>query len=142
MRPSKRLGDDAINLAITWGTLKTLSSGSSFSISGEDSPAKPGDTLAFFEEALAFLGSAIVKSSTADDPRQLQLQNPVGWLRPGLKALNLNRIPSGFYMSGVTVRNKIGRGILIGGFHGLIQNSTFQSVTMSGILFHFSSFWS
>jgi len=136
------LGDDAINLGVVWGTLTTVSSGSSFSMTGEDSPAKPGDTLAFFDEALAFLGSAVVRSCSGEGPRNIQLQNAVSWLRPGLKALNVNHIPSGFYISGVAVRNKIGRGMLIGGFHGVVQNSTFQSVTMSGILFHFSSYWS
>jgi hypothetical protein len=136
------LGDDAINMAEVWDTLTTVPSSSSFSMTGGDSPAKPGDTLAFFDEALAFIGSARVQSSTGDGPRKIQLQNGVGWLRPGLKAIDMSHIPSHFYISGVTVRNKIGRGILIGGLHGLIQNSTFDSVTMTGILFHFSSYWS
>jgi hypothetical protein len=136
------LGDDAINMAEIWDTLTTVSSANSFAMAGADSPAKLGDTLAFFDEALAFVGSAPVKSSSGDGPRKIQLQNAVGWLRPGLKAINMSHIPSGFYISGATVRKKIGRGILIGGFHGVIQDSTFESVTMTGILFHFSSYWS
>jgi hypothetical protein len=31
---------------------------------------------------------------------------------------------------------------LIGGLRGVLQDSTFDSVTMTGILFHFSSYWS
>jgi hypothetical protein len=111
-------------------------------MAGADSPAKAGDTLAFFDESLAFVGSARVQSSSGDGPRKIQLQNTVAWLRPGLKALNMSHVPSGFYISGVTVRKKIGRAILIGGLHGLIQDSTFDSVTMTGVLFHFSSYWS
>jgi hypothetical protein len=136
------LGDDAINMAVVWDTLTAATSPSTFSMAGADSPAKAGDTLAFFDESLAFIGSARVQSSSGDGPRKIQLQNTVAWLRPGLKALNMSHVPSGFYISGVTVRKKIGRAILIGGLHGLIQDSTFDSVTMTGVLFHFSSYWS
>lgn len=136
------LGDDAINMGVVWDTLTTVASPTSFSMTGSDSAAKAGETLAFFDEGLAFLGSARVQSSTGDGPRKIQLQNGVNWLRPGIKAIDMSHVPSHFYISGVTVRNKIGRGILIGGLHGLIQNSTFDSVTMTGILFHFSSYWS
>jgi hypothetical protein len=136
------LGDDAINMAVVWDSLTAVSSTSSFSMTGADSPAKEGDTLAFFDESLGFIGSARVKSSIGDGPRKIQLQNGASWVRPDLKAINMSHIPSGFYISGVTVRKKIGRGILIGGLHGLIQDSTFESVTMTGILFHFSSYWS
>jgi hypothetical protein len=136
------LGDDAINMAVVWDTLTAVGSPSSFSMAGADSPAKEGDTLAFFDEALAFLGSGRVKSSSGEGPRKIQLQNGVSWLRSGIKAINMSHIPSGFYISGVTVRNKIGRGFLIGGLHGLIQDSTFDNLTMTGILFHFSSYWS
>jgi len=136
------MGDDAINMAEVWDTLTTVNSASSFSMTGADSPAKEGQTLAFFDEALAFIGSARVQSSSGDGPRKIQLQSGVGWLRPGLKAINMSHIPSGFYISGATVRKKIGRAFLIGGLHGVIQDSTFDSVTMTGILFHFSSYWS
>ena len=136
------LGDDAINLGVVWDTLTKVASSNSFSMIGADGPANPGDTLAFFDEGLAFLGSARVKSSSGPDTRNVILQNGVNWLRPGIKAINMTHIPSHFYISNVTVRNKIGRGMLIGGLHGLIQNSTFDSVTMTGILFHFSSYWS
>jgi hypothetical protein len=136
------LGDDAINMAEVWDSLTAVTSANSFSMAGADSSAKAGDTLAFFDEALAFVGSARVESCSGGGPREIQLQNSVGWLKAGLKAINMSHIPSGFYISGVTVWKKIGRGILIGGLHGLIQDSTFVSVTMTGILFHFSSYWS
>ncbi len=136
------LGDDAINLAVVWDTLTKVDSSNAFSMSGADAPASPGDTLAFFDEALAFLGSARVKSSAGQATRTIELQSGVNWLRPGIKAIDMTHIPSHFYISNVTVRNKIGRGMIIGALHGLIQNSTFDSVTMTGILFHFSSYWS
>jgi hypothetical protein len=136
------LGDDAINMGVVWDTLTKVTSSKSFSMTGPDSAAKPGETLAFFDESLAFLGSARVQSSTGDGTRTVDIENGVNWIRPGIKAMNMSHIPSHFYISDVTVRNKIGRGMLIGGLHGLIQNSTFDSVTMTGILFHFSSYWS
>jgi hypothetical protein len=136
------LGDDAINMGVVWDTLVKVNSSKSFSMTGADSAAKPGDTLAFFDESLSFLGSARVQSSTGNGTQTVDLQNGVNWLRPGVKAMNMSHVPSHFYISGVTVRNKIGRGILIGGLHGLIQNSTFDSLSMTGILFHFSSYWS
>lgn len=136
------MGDDAVNVAVVWDTLTTVSSSSAFSMAGADSPAKPGETLAFFDETLAFLGSARVQSSSGDGPRKIQLQNGVGWLRPGIKAINMSHIPSHFYMSGMTVRKKIGHGIIFGALHGVVQDSTFESLTMGGIVFHFSSYWS
>jgi hypothetical protein len=136
------LGDDAINMGVVWDTLTKVTSSKSFSMTGADGPANPGETLAFFDEGLAFLGSARVQSSAGSETRTIELQNGVDWLRPGIKAIDMTHIPSHFYISNVTVRNKIGRGMLIGGFHGLIQDSTFDSVTMTGIFFHFSSYWS
>ena len=136
------MGDDAINMAEVWDTLTAVSSGSSFSMTGPDSPAKEGDTLAFFDETLAFVGSAQVQSSSGSGPLKIQLKNSAHSLRTGLKAINMSHVPSGFYISGATVRKKIGRGMLIGGLHGVIQDSTFENVTMTGILFHFSSYWS
>ena len=136
------LGDDAINLGVVWDTLTKVASSKTFTMAGSDSPAKQGDTLAFFDEALAFLGSARVQSCAGGGTLTVALENDVNWLRPGIKAIDMNHIPSHFYISDVTVQNKIGRGFLIGGMHGLIQNSTFNSITMTGILFHFSSFWS
>lgn len=136
------LGDDAVNVAVVWDTLTAVNSSSSFSMAGADSPAKPGETLAFFDETLAFIGSARVQSFNGEGPRKIQLQNSVGWLRPGLKAINMSHIPSHFYMSGVTVRKKIGHGIIFGALHGVIQDSTFESLTMGGLVSHFSSYWS
>jgi len=136
------LGDDAINMAEVWDTVSAVTSGSAFTMKGGDSPAKADDTLAFFDEGLAFLGSAPVRSTSGTDPQKVQLKSGAVWLRPGLKAINMQHIPAGFYMSGVTVRKKIGRGILIGGLHGVVQDSTFEQLTMSGILLHFSSYWS
>jgi hypothetical protein len=136
------LGDDAINMGVVWDTLTRVTSSKSFSMTGADGPANPGETLAFFDEGLAFVGSARVQSSVGSETRAIESQNGVDWLRPGIKAIYTTHIPSHFYISNVTVRNKIGRGMLIGGLHGLIPNSTFDSVTMTGILFHFSSYWS
>jgi hypothetical protein len=136
------MGDDAINVAVVWDTLAAVASSSSFSMGGADSPAKPGDTLAFFDETLAFIGSARVQSSSGDGPRKIQLQKGIGWLKPGLKTINMSHIPSHFYISGLTIRKKIGHGIIFGGLHGVIQDSTFESLTMGGIVFHFSSYWS
>lgn len=136
------MGDDAINMAVVWDTLTVATSGSAFAMAGGDSPAKAEDTLAFFDESLAFLGSVRVQSSSGTGVQKIQLKSGVDWLRAGLKVLNMSHVPSGFYISGVTVRKKIGRGMLIGGLHGLVQDSTLDSITMSGILFHFSSYWS
>ena len=135
------MGDDAINVAVVWDTLTTATPGNSFTMAGADSPAKEGDTMAFFDESLAFVGSSRVQSSSGSGPLKIQLKDSVRFLRPGLKALNMSHIPSLFYISGVMVRKKIGRGILVGALHGVIQNSTFESLTMAGINFHFSSYW-
>lgn len=136
------MGDDAVNVAVVWDTLTAATSGNSFSMAGADSPAKEGDTLAFFDETLAFIGSARVHSSSGDGTRKIQLEGSVHFLRAGLKAINMSHVPSGFYMSGLTVRKKIGHGIIFGGLHGVIKDSTFESLTMGGIVFHFSSYWS
>lgn len=136
------LGDDAVNVAVVWDTLTAATSSTSLSMTGADSPAKEGDTLAFFDEALAFIGSARVQSSSGNGTQKIQLKDSVHFLRAGLKAINMSHVPSGFYMSGVTVRKKIGHGIIFGALHGVIQDSTFESLTMGGIVFHFSSSWS
>jgi hypothetical protein len=135
-------GDDAINLAVVWDTVTSVTSGSAVAMIGGDSPAGADDTLAFFDEGLAFVGSSRVQSASGSDPQKIQLKSSVPWLRAGLKALNMSHIPSGFFMSGVTVRKKIGRGMVIGALHGVVEDSTFEQLTMSGILFHFSSYWS
>jgi hypothetical protein len=136
------LGDDAVNVAVVWDSLTATTSGDSFAMTGADSPAKDGDTLAFFDETLAFVGSAQVQSANGNGTQKIQLREGAHFLRVGLKAINMTHIPSGFYISGVTVRKKIGHGIIFGGLHGLIQDSTFESLTMGGIGFHFSSYWS
>jgi hypothetical protein len=117
------LGDDAINMAEVWDTVSAVTSGSAFVMKGADSPAQADDTLAFFDEGLALIGSARVQSSSGTDTQKIELKSGAAWLRPGLKTLNMGHIPAGFYISGVTVRKKIGRGILIGGLHGVIQSS-------------------
>jgi len=136
------LGDDAVNVAVVWDTLKSVASPNSLVMDGADSPAKEGDTLAFFDELLAFIGSARVQASSGKGTQKVQLKDSAHFLRPGLKAINMSHIPSGFYMSGNTVRKKIGHGIIFGALHGVIQDSTFDSLTMGGIIFHFSSYWS
>jgi hypothetical protein len=136
------LGDDAINLAVVWDTLGKVTSPNAFAMTGADSPAKEGDRLAFFDEMLAFVGSAHVQSASGNGTQKIQLKEGVRFLEPGLKAINMTHIPSGFYMSDVTVRRKIGRGIIFGALHGVIQDSHFENLTSSGIGFHFSSYWS
>jgi hypothetical protein len=136
------MGDDAVNVAVVWDSLTAATSGNSLTMAGADSPAKEGDTIAFFDESLAFVGSSRVQSSSGSGPQKIQLKDSVHFLRPGLKAINMSHIPSRFYISGVTVRKKIGRGIILGALHGVIQDSTFESLTMCGIDFHFSSYWS
>jgi hypothetical protein len=141
------LGDDAVNLAEVWDTVTAVASAKAFSMAGADSAAKPGDTLAFFDEALAFLGSANVASASGQlasgsGPQKIELKQGFNALRPGLKAINMMHVPSGFYVSGVTFRRKIGRGIIFGALHGLLQDSAFEDLTYSGVMFHFSSYWS
>jgi hypothetical protein len=136
------LGDDAVNVAVVWDTLTAATSANSFAMTGADSAAKQGDTMAFFDETLAFIGSSRVQSSNGNGTQKIQLEEGVHFLRAGLKSINMSHIPSGFYISGVTVRKKIGHGIIFGALHGLIQDSTFESLTMGGIDFHFSSYWS
>lgn len=136
------LGDDAVNVAVVWDTLTKVTRANAFAMAGADSPAKEGDMLAFFDETLAFVGSAPVQSSSGTAPQKIQLKDGVHFMRAGLKVINMTHIPSGFYISGVTVRKKIGHGIIFGALHGVIQDSTFESLTMSGIAFHFSSYWS
>lgn len=135
------LGDDAVNVAEVWDTL-TAAGPDSLTMTGADSAAKAGDTFAFFDETLAFLGSAEVKSSSGNGAQKLLLKENVHFLRAGLKAINMSHVPSGFYISGVTVRKKIGHGIIFGALHGVIQDSSFENLTMGGIIFHFSSYWS
>jgi len=136
------LGDDAVNIAEVWDTVSANASSTSFAMQGADSTAQNGDTLAFFDEALAFVGSASVATASGTSPQKIELKSGLNALRPGLKAINLAHVPAGFYVSGVTFRHKIGHGIIFGGLHGLIQDSTFEDLTYSGIIFHFSSFWS
>ncbi|MGA2814070.1 MAG: hypothetical protein ABSG16_21940, partial [Candidatus Acidiferrum sp.] len=136
------LGDDAINVAVVWDTLTKVSSGNAFSMTGGDSVPDDGDTLAFFDETLAFLGAAQVRSFTGSGTLQIQLKESLAFLRPGLKAINMSHIPSGFYMSDLNIRKKIGHGVIFGALHGVVQNSHFEDLTMSGIVFHFSSYWS
>jgi hypothetical protein len=112
------MGDDAVNIAEVWDTLTSVASKTAFTMAGADSPPKEGDTLAFFDEALALVGSARVQASSGGGPRKIQLKSALNSLRPGLKAINLAHTPSGFYVSGVTFRKKIGHGIIFGGLHG------------------------
>lgn len=136
------LGDDAINVAVVWDTLTKVASGSAFTMTGGDGVPDQGDTLAFFDETLAFLGSAHVSSFSGSGTMQIHLKESVGFLRSGLKAINMSHVPSGFYMSDLNIRKKVGHGVIFGALHGVIQNSQFEDLTMSGIVFHFSSYWS
>jgi len=117
-------------------------------MSGGDAIPNTGDTFAFFDEALAFLGSAQVESISPSNlppwggpPITVRLRSPLAWLRPGLHAVNMNHAPSRVYVSDVNIHDKLGRGILLGGFHILVQRSTFQNMTNSAIAAIMSSYF-
>jgi hypothetical protein len=145
----EREGDDVMNITEVWDTLTAVNSADSFVMSGGDAIPNGGDTFAFFDEALGFLGSADVESISPSNlppwggtPITVQLRSPLSWLRPGLHAVNMNHAPSRVYVSDVDIHDKLGRGILLGGFHVLVQRSTFKNMTNSAIAAIMSSYFS
>ena len=54
----------------------------------------------------------------------------------------MNHAPSRVFVSHVNIHDKVGRGILVGGFHMLIQNSRFENMTASAIASIVSSYFS
>jgi hypothetical protein len=58
----EREGDDVMNITEVWDTLTAVNSADSFAMNGGDSIPKEGDTIAFFDSAFGFLGSAEVES--------------------------------------------------------------------------------
>lgn len=142
-------GDDVMNITEVWDTLTAVNSSDSFVMNGGDSTPNGGDTIAFFDETLGYLGSARVESISppnlppwAGSPITVQLSAPLSWLRPGLHAVNMNHAPSRVYISDVNIHDKLGRGILLGGFHILVQKSTFRHITNSAIAAIMSSYFS
>ena len=136
----EREGDDVMNITEVWDTLTAVNSDDSFLMNGADAIPAEDDTIAFFDGALGFLGSAEVKSISpanlppwGGQPITVQLKSPLSWLKPGMHAVNMNHAPSRVYISDVDIHDKLGRGILLGGFHILVQRSTFRNMTASAI---------
>jgi parallel beta-helix repeat protein len=65
----------------------------------------------------------------------------VTWLSSGIYVTDISHVPSRVYISGVHIHDKLGRGILLGGFHMLVENSTFRNITATGIDAIFSSYF-
>jgi hypothetical protein len=142
-------GDDVLNITVAFDTLITVNSTSSFVISGPDAAPAVGDTLAFFDPSLGYLGSATIDSVSpanippwgAGLPITVGLTAPVNWLSSGIYVTDITHVPSRVYISGVNIHDKLGRGILLGGFHMLVQNSSFKNITATGLAAIFSSFF-
>jgi len=141
-------GDDVMNITVAWDTLTGVNSTDSFVMSGPDAIPNAGDALAFFDQALGYLGSATVQSISPPNlppwggqPITVQLNSPVRWLSSGIYALNMNHAPSRVFVSDVNIHDKVGRGILVGGFHMVIQNSRFENMTASAIASIMSSYF-
>ena len=144
----EREGDDVMNITEVWDTLSAVNSADSFVMNGADAIPSAGDTIAFFDEGLGFLGSADVESISpanlppwGGQPITVQLRSSLRWLKAGLYAVNMNHAPSRVYVSGVDIHDKLGRGILLGGFHMLVRRSTFRNITNSAIASIMSSYF-
>jgi Right handed beta helix region len=145
----EREGDDAMNITLGWDTLTAVNAAASFVMSGGDAMPNPGDRFAFFDEAMAYLGSGVVKSISPSNlppwptsPVTVELRSPLSFLRPGIHAVNMNHAPSRVYISDVNIHDKVGRGILLGGFHMLIQRSEFRNLAATAIASIVSSYFS
>lgn len=141
-------GDDGLNVTVVSDTLASVNSTSSFVISGPDAAPTVGDTLAFFDQALGYLGSATIECISPSNlppwggqPITVGLSAPVNWLSPGIFVTDIGHVPSRVYISGVHIHDKLGRGILLGGFHMLVQNSSFRNITATGIDAIFSTYF-
>ncbi len=141
-------GDDVLNVTVVFDTVTNVNSTSEFVISGPDAAPALGDTLAFFDPGLGYLGSAIVDSLSPSNippwggqPITVGLNAPLTWLSSGIYVTDISHVPSRVYISGVHIHDKLGRGILLGGFHILVQDSTFKNITATGIAAIFSSFF-
>jgi hypothetical protein len=98
---------------------------------------------------MGYLGSSVVKSISPSNlppwptsPVGVELRTPLNFLRSRIHAVNMNHAPSRVYISNVNIHDKLGRGILLGGFHMLIQKSEFRNITASAILSAPSNYWS
>ena len=142
-------GDDVLNITVAFDTLMTVNSTSSFIMSGPDAAPATGDTLAFFDAGLGYLGSATIDSVSPSNippwgaglPITVGLSAPVNWLGSGVYVTDISHVPSRVYISGVHIHDKLGRGILLGGFNMLVQNSSFKNITATGLAVIFSSFF-
>lgn len=141
-------GDDVLNVTVAFDTLTTVKSTGSFVISGPDAAPSIGDKLAFFDRGMGYLGSATIESISPSNlppwggqPITIGLSAPVTWLSSGIYVTDISHVPSRVYISGVHIHDKLGRGILLGGFHMLVENSTFRNITATGIDAIFSSYF-
>jgi hypothetical protein len=144
----EREGDDVMNITEVLDTLTAVNSANSFVMDGGDAIPNEGDPIAFFDQALGFLGSAEVESISpanlppwGGQPITVQLKSSLSWLQPGMHAINMNHAPSRVYVSDVNIHDKLGRGILLGGFHILVQRSSFRNMTASAIASILSSYF-
>jgi parallel beta-helix repeat protein len=141
-------GDDVMNITVVWDAITTVNSASSFVMNGADATPNVGDTFAFFDRAVGYLGSATVASVKPPNlppwggqPIIVGLSSPVNWLSPGTYATNISHVPSRVYISDVEIHDKLGRGILLGAFHMLVQNSNFRNITATGIASFISGYF-
>jgi hypothetical protein len=141
--------DDVMNITESWDILTAVHSANSFVMSGADAIPTVGDTLAFFDAAMGFLGSATIASISPSNlppwdgqPITVTLDSSAHWLQPGIHAVNLMHVPSRVYVSNVKIHDKLGRGILLGSFHTLVQGATFRDITGPAIESGPSSFFS
>jgi hypothetical protein len=74
-------------------------------------------------------------------PITVGLSSPVNWLSPGIYATNTSHVPSRVYISDVKIHDKLGRGILLGTFHVLVQNSSFRNITATGLASFISGYF-
>jgi hypothetical protein len=141
-------GDDVLNVTVAFDAVTTVNSSNSFVMSGPDATPSVGDTLVFFDRGLGYLGSATIASVNppklppwGGQPITVGLNSAANWLSPGIYVTDISHVPSRVYISGMRIHDKLGRGILLGGFHMLVQNSTFTNITATGIAAIFSSFF-
>ena len=70
----------------------------------------------------------------------VRLDSAPSFLKPGIHAVNMNHAPSRVYVSDVDIHDKLGRGILIGGFH-MHRQLGFRNITATAIASIISSYF-
>jgi hypothetical protein len=64
-----------------------------------------------------------------------------GQLFAGIYVTDINHVPSRVCISGVHIHDKLGRGLVLGGFHMLVQDSSFENLTAAGIATFISGYF-